>query len=76
MTKIQGLAFKCARCGSTFLFHVEGQHLYGCHDQGMCFNSDEYGEIHNNSYLNTVKGKELCSKCLNHADIMSFGLHT
>ena len=57
MTKIQGLAFTCSHCGATFLFYVEGRPLYGCHDNGMCFDSDEYGEIHDNSYLNTVEGE-------------------
>lgn len=75
MTRIQGLAFKCARCGSTFQFYVEGRPI-NCHHEGICFDSDDYGVIHDNSYLNTVKSNEVCGRCIKHLDLMSFGLHT
>jgi hypothetical protein len=76
MTKIELLNFKCKRCGKDFLSYVEGKNLYGCHEDGVCFDIDGVSIIHENHVLNPIFGMRECRKCRKGVDLMSFGLHT
>ena len=72
MTKISLVSFTCTRCGKHFLSYVEGTPRYNCCDDGVCFDDDNLGVIHNNSFLNTVKGKRECGKCRKSVDLTTY----
>lgn len=74
MTKIALLWFKCSRCAKDFLSYVEGQWIWCDNHEhnGDCFQSEELGAIHGNSFLNTIKGKRECKRCSKHVDLMTY----
>ena len=76
MTFIDSFWFTCKRCGKTFRGEVNGKPIYDDCEEGSCFRDYSLGEIHDNHYLNTIKGKRECKKCSEHVDLMTYMIIT
>lgn len=65
--------FKCKRCGVTFRSYVEGKPIWNCKcEEGFCFDDEDIGEIHDNSFLYPVPNKRECRKCRKGLDLLGF----